>query len=56
MLVRLFAENPYTFAALLALVWTFLVILPLVIYHRTSPTNHLKRFPRQDQPKGTPDV
>lgn len=49
MLVQLFAENPYTFAALVALAWIVAVFLPLWVYTKTSPTNHLKRFPRQDQ-------
>lgn len=53
MVVRLFAENPYTFAALVALAWVFCILLPLWVYTKTSPTNHLKRFPRQDKPKGT---
>ena len=36
MLVCLFAENPYTFAALLALVWVFLVILPVWLFCRKA--------------------
>jgi len=54
MLVRLFAENPYAFAALVALAWVFLIFLPLAIYQKTSPTNHLKRSLRS--PKETHHV
>lgn len=42
-------QNPYLWAALVGLLWVICIMLPVVIYQKTSPTNHLKRFPRQDQ-------
>jgi len=56
MLVKLFAENPYTFAALLAMAWVLVIMMPCWIYVKSSPANRLKRFPRQDNPKGNHHV